>query len=149
MDSSSVKMLSIGEVSARSGVAISAIHFYERKGLIGSWRTAGNQRRYPSGTLRRLGIIQFGQSLGISLAEIGDALRALPDDRLPSAEDWRGLAEAWAGRLDKRIEGLQRLRDRLTDCIGCGCLSTEKCPLRNPDDRLAAGGKGPRRLVEF
>lgn len=142
-----MRLMSIGEVSARSGVAVSALHFYERKGLIGSWRTDGNQRRYHAGTLRRVGIIQFGQSLGISLAEIRDALDALPKDRLPSPDDWSCLSQAWAARLDARIAGLQRLRDRLTDCIGCGCLSTEKCPLRNPEDQLAAGGKGPRRLL--
>lgn len=139
--------LTVGELSERSGVAVSALHFYEQKGLIGSWRTAGNQRRYHRGTLRRVGIIQFGQSLGISLAEIGEALDCLPKDRGPSAEDWRRLSQAWAEKLDARIAGLQRLRERLTDCIGCGCLSTETCPLRNPEDRLAAGGKGPRRLL--
>jgi len=139
--------LTVGELSERSGVAVSALHFYEQKGLIGSWRTSGNQRRYPRGMLRRVAIIQFGQSLGISLAEIGQALEHLPKDRGPSAEDWRRLSQAWADKLDARIAGLQRLRERLTDCIGCGCLSTESCPLRNPEDSLAASGKGPRRLV--
>lgn len=139
--------LSVGEVSARSGVAVSALHFYETKGLIGSWRTSGNQRRYPPGTLRRVGIIQFGQSLGIPLAEIRDALDALPKDRAPLAEDWERLSRQWANKLDERIARLARLRDALTDCIGCGCLSTEHCPLRNPEDRLSQKGKGPRRLL--
>jgi MerR family redox-sensitive transcriptional activator SoxR len=143
-----IRELTVGEVAARSGVAVSALHFYEAKGLIGSRRTAGNQRRYPPGTLRRVGIIHFGQSLGIPLAEIGEALDTLPKDRAPSPEDWRRLSQDWAARLDRRIEGLMRLRASLTDCIGCGCLSTEKCPLRNPGDRLAALGKGPRRLLE-
>lgn len=142
-----MKQMTVGEISTRSGVAVSALHFYEARGLIGSWRTPGNQRRYPPGTLRRVGIIQFGQSLGIPLAEIAAALEQLPKDRAPVAEDWRRLSEAWAERLDARIAGLQRLRERLTDCIGCGCLSTETCPLRNPEDRLGAGGKGPRRLL--
>ena len=142
-----VRELTVGDVSARSGVAVSALHFYERKGLIGSWRTDGNQRRYPPGTLRRVGIIQFGQALGIPLAEIKEALDVLPKDRAPLAEDWQNLSRAWAKRLDDRIARLARLREALTDCIGCGCLSTELCPLRNPGDMLAAKGKGPRRLL--
>ena len=142
-----MRELFVGEVSARSGVAVSALHFYEAKGLIRARRTAGNQRRFPAATLGRVGIIHFGQSLGIPLAEIGEALAALPHDRAPAAGDWRKLSEAWAALLDERISRLLRLRDALTDCIGCGCLSTEKCPLRNPGDRLAARGKGPRRLL--
>lgn len=142
-----IREMTVGEVSARSGVAVSALHFYEAKGLIGSWRTKGNQRRYWPGTLRRVGIIQFGQSLGIPLAEIKEALDTLPRDRAPLADDWERLSSAWARKLDQRIAQLSRLRDALTDCIGCGCLSTELCPLRNPEDRLAQTGKGPRRLL--
>jgi MerR family redox-sensitive transcriptional activator SoxR len=140
--------LSVGELSARSGVAVSALHFYERKGLIRSRRTGGNQRRYPAGMLRVVGMIHFGQSLGIPLKEIAESLGRLPTDRAPTAAEWRSVSKAWGTRLDTRIAALQRLREALTDCIGCGCLSTEKCPLRNPDDRLGRRGPGPRRLVE-
>lgn len=142
-----IREMSVGEVAARSGAAVSALHFYETKGLIGSWRTAGNQRRYPPGTLRRVGIIQFGQSLGIPLAEIKEALDTLPKDRAPLKQDWERLSQQWAGKLDDRIAQLKKLRAALTDCIGCGCLSTELCPLRNPADRLARKGSGPRRLL--
>lgn len=142
------RQLSVGEVAERSGVAVSALHFYETKGLIASARTGGNQRRYDRSVLRRLGIIRVGQDLGISLAEIADALSGLPLDHAPSQKDWSLLARSWREALDKRIEGLTRLRDSLDGCIGCGCLSTRECPLRNPDDQLAGHGAGPRLLIE-
>ena len=135
------------QLAARSGVAISALHFYESKGLIRSHRTADNQRRYDRDMLRRVGIIRVGQEVGISLAEIGAALAGLPEGRTPGKEDWARLAAGWAAALDRRIAQLQKLRAGLTDCIGCGCLSTEHCPMRNPEDRLAAQGAGPRRLL--
>ncbi|WP_129790835.1 redox-sensitive transcriptional activator SoxR [Sphingosinicella sp. CPCC 101087] len=140
------KLLTVGEVARRSGVAVSAVHFYERKGLIGGWRSSGNQRRYGRGTLRRIAIVKVAQQLGISLAEIGRRLASLPDDRTPAKADWARLAEAWRGDLDRRIVQLTRLRDNLDGCIGCGCLSMETCPLRNPDDALAARGPGPHYL---
>jgi MerR family redox-sensitive transcriptional activator SoxR len=139
--------LTVGQLAARSGVAVSALHFYETRGLIRSQRTAGNQRRYDRDMLRRVAIIRVGQEVGISLAEIGAALASLPEGRTPGKEDWARLAAGWATALDNRIAKLQKLRSGLTDCIGCGCLSTEHCPMRNPDDRLAAQGPGPRRLL--
>ena len=139
--------LTVGQLAARSGVAVSALHFYEGKGLIRSHRTAGNQRRYDRDMLRRVAIIRVGQEVGISLAEIGAALASLPEGRTPGKEDWARLASGWAAALDHRIAQLQKLRVGLTDCIGCGCLSTETCPMRNPEDRLATEGSGPRRLL--
>ena len=139
--------LTVGEVARRSGVTVSALHFYERKGLIRSFRTAGNQRRYGRATLRRVAIIRVAQSVGIPLSEIAVALAGLPDDRVPTQDDWRRLSSGWLDELDGRIEQLAKLRDGLTDCIGCGCLSTEHCPLRNPGDRLAKEGTGPRRIL--
>ena len=141
-------ILTVGEVAARSGVAVSAIHFYERKGLIAPWRSSGNQRRYERATLRRIALIKVAQRLGIPLAEIGERLASLPADRTPGKADWAKLAAGWRGELDERIAQLTRLRDRLDGCIGCGCLSVTDCPLRNPDDRLAAHGPGPRHLIE-
>jgi MerR family redox-sensitive transcriptional activator SoxR len=139
--------LTVGQLAARSGVAVSALHFYETRGLIRSQRTAGNQRRYDRDMLRRVAIIRVGQEVGISLAEIGAALASLPEGRTPGKEDWARLAEGWATALDSRIAQLQKLRNGLTDCIGCGCLSTEHCPMRNPGDRLGTEGPGPRRLL--
>ncbi len=141
------KELTVGQVAARSGVAVSALHFYEAKGLIQSHRTAGNQRRYGGDVLRRVAIIKVAQEVGISLAEIGAALASLPDGRTPNRDDWNALSQRWAADLDRRILQLQKLRDGLTDCIGCGCLSIDRCKLRNPGDRLAEQGPGPRRLV--
>jgi MerR family redox-sensitive transcriptional activator SoxR len=138
--------LSVGEVAARSGVAVSALHFYERRGLIGSRRTAGNQRRYARDVLRRIAVIRVAQEIGIPLTEIAAAFAALPDGRTPNREDWGMLSRGWAASLDRRIEQLVGLRDGLTDCIGCGCMSIDRCPLRNPDDRLGRQGPGPRRL---
>ncbi|MGZ8283130.1 MAG: redox-sensitive transcriptional activator SoxR [Allosphingosinicella sp.] len=140
------KLLSVGEVARRSGVAVSTLHFYERRGLIAGWRSRGNQRRYERATLRRVAIIKVAQQLGISLAEIGVRLAALPNDRTPNKADWARLAAGWRADLDRRIVQLERLRDRLDGCIGCGCLSVESCPLRNPGDVVAGEGAGPRFL---
>jgi MerR family redox-sensitive transcriptional activator SoxR len=139
--------LSVGEVAARSGVAVSALHFYERKGLIRSHRTNGNQRRYDRDVLRRLAIIRMGQDLGVPLGEIGEQLHLLPDDRPASKADWARLSSRWRDRLDRRITLMTRLRDELTGCIGCGCLSLRNCPLYNREDSLADQGAGPRRLL--
>jgi MerR family transcriptional regulator, redox-sensitive transcriptional activator SoxR len=140
--------LSVGEVAQRSGLAVSALHFYETRGLIASSRTAGNQRRYDRDVLRRLAIIRVGQELGIPLAEIGQALSTLPRDHTPTRQDWSRLASGWGETLDRRIRSLQRLRDGLDNCIGCGCLSLTQCPLRNPRDTLSSHGSGPRLLIE-
>lgn len=141
------KPLTVGEVARRSGLAISTIHFYEAKKLIRSERTRGNQRRYPRHVLRRVAIIKVAQRTGIPLAEIRAALEALPQDRALSAADWHSLSREWRNDLDQRIALLTALRDRLDGCIGCGCLSMESCPLRNPLDRLSAKGPGPHLLV--
>ncbi len=138
--------LSVGQVAERAGLAVSAIHFYETKGLISSRRNAGNQRRFKREVLRRLAVIKVAQRAGVSLEVIRQALAALPERRTPTAEDWRRLSEGWKRDLDARIERLTRLRDDLSACIGCGCLSIEHCPLRNPEDELAARGPGPRLL---
>src|SRR5580692_3662498 len=138
--------LTVGEVAARSGVAVSALHFYEAEGLITSWRNEGNQRRYPREVLRRIAVIRVAQRTGISLASIREAMHALPDRRTPTTEDWRKLSARWRGELNDRIERLIRLRDQLDGCIGCGCLSLEACPLRNPWDKLSEQGPGPRLL---
>jgi MerR family redox-sensitive transcriptional activator SoxR len=136
------KLLSIGEVSERSGVAVSAIHFYERKGLISSLRNRGNQRRFSRDVLRRIAVIRVAQRTGMPLSEIRDALARLPDQRTPTATDWRALSNRWRDELDRRIDDLVRLRDQLDGCIGCGCLSIRACPLRNPRDRLGLQGPG-------
>jgi MerR family redox-sensitive transcriptional activator SoxR len=138
--------LTVGEVAARSGVAVSAIHFYEAKGLILSWRNAGNQRRYPREVLRRVAIIKVAQRLGLPLASIKSALDSLPRGRTPTDQDWRKLSARWREDLTVRITRLTLLRDQLSGCIGCGCLSLKSCPLRNPWDELAAEGPGPRLL---
>jgi len=139
--------LSVGEVAARAGVAVSALHFYERKGLIRSHRTSGNQRRYDRDVLRRLAIIRMGQELGVPLAEIGEQLEALPDGRPAGKADWARMSSRWRDRLDRRITLMTRLRDELTGCIGCGCLSLKTCPLYNRDDSLSSEGSGPRRML--
>ncbi|MGN6225094.1 redox-sensitive transcriptional activator SoxR [Pseudoxanthomonas sp.] len=138
--------LTVGEVAARAGLAVSTLHFYESKGLIHSWRNAGNQRRYPREVLRRVAIIKVAQRTGIPLAEIREALSSLPEGRTPTAADWRKLSARWKADLDERIERLARLRDHMDSCIGCGCLSLKVCPLRNPLDELAEQGPGPRLL---
>jgi MerR family transcriptional regulator, redox-sensitive transcriptional activator SoxR len=140
------KELRVGEVAARSGVAISAIHYYEAKGLIRSRRNHGNQRRYPREILRRVAVIKVAQRIGMPLDVIRDALATLPRGRSPTVADWRRLSALWKRGLDERIERLMRLRDNLTGCIGCGCLSLKACPLRNPLDRLSDEGPGPRLL---
>ncbi|KAA1373717.1 redox-sensitive transcriptional activator SoxR [Aeromicrobium fastidiosum] len=134
-------------VSSRTGVAVSALHFYEREGLIESHRTAGNQRRYHRDVLRRIAFIRVSQGLGISLAQIRTALGTLPDDRVPTKADWARLSRGWRADLDARIDRLQRLRDDLDGCIGCGCLSLRSCSLYNADDMLAVDGPGARRLL--
>jgi len=138
--------LTPGELSHRSGVAVSALHFYEREDLIISRRTAGNQRRYGRETLRRVAFIRMSQRLGIPLARIRDALATLPNDRVPTSRDWAKLSAGWRADLDERILHLQRLRDNLTGCIGCGCLSLKTCTLSNPNDVLAASGPGAAKL---
>lgn len=140
------KKLTVGQVAARSGVAVSAIHFYESKGLIKSRRSAGNQRRYSYDVLRRIALIKVAQRLGIPLASIGATLATLPAGRTPTAEDWNRFSAQWKQELDDRIEKMTRLRDQLTDCIGCGCLSLKRCRLRNPWDELSEQGPGPRLL---
>lgn len=140
--------LTVGEVAERSGLSVSALHFYERRGLIRSWRTSGNQRRYARDVLRRVALIRVAQQLGIPLTEIGVALGALPAVGTPSREDWAAMARIWAADLDRRINALQRMRDQLAGCIGCGCLSIDRCALYNPDDRLAGEGAGPVLLRE-
>ncbi|NJQ16041.1 redox-sensitive transcriptional activator SoxR [Streptomyces bohaiensis] len=139
--------LTIGQLAERSGVAPSALRFYEESGLIGSRRTSGNQRRYRRETLRRVAFIRVSQNLGIPLAEIRDALSLLPDGRTPTPEDWAAVSERWRGDLDARIHQLTQLRDHLSGCIGCGCLSLRDCALANPGDALAERGPGARRLT--
>ena len=140
------KVLSVGELSRRSGVSVSALHFYERQGLIEGWRSSGNQRRYERAVLRRVAIIKVAQAVGIPLAEIRVRLDSLPRGTAGKAA-WDQLAAQWRADLDRRIGLMTRLRDRLDGCIGCGCLSVEACPLRNPEDRLGAEGPGARYLV--
>jgi MerR family transcriptional regulator, redox-sensitive transcriptional activator SoxR len=134
--------LSVGEVAKRSGVAVSTLHFYEAEGLIQSWRNQGNQRRYPRDVLRRVAVIKVAQRTGIPLASIRKALATLPNGRTPNAQDWERLSKKWAVELDERIAQLTRLREQLSGCIGCGCLSLGTCPLRNERDRLAKLGPG-------
>ena len=138
--------LPIGEISTRSGVAASALRFYEDQGLIRSRRTAGNQRQYQRSTLRRIAFVQAAQRVGLSLSEIRQALDSLPEDRTPTRSDWSKLSKGWRGRLEQRIAELERLRDDLDDCIGCGCLSLQRCSLYNHQDRLSGQGPGARLL---
>jgi MerR family transcriptional regulator, redox-sensitive transcriptional activator SoxR len=140
------RALTVGEVASRSGVPVSTLHFYETEGLITSWRNHGNQRRYTREVLRRVAVIKVAQRTGIPLAEIREALAALPEKRTPTEADWKKLSVRWRVQLDDRIARLTRLRDQLDGCIGCGCLSLQSCPLRNPWDRLGADGPGPRLL---
>ena len=139
--------LTVGELAERSGVAVSALHYYEQRGLISAARSAGNQRRYPRAVLRRVAFIRAAQQLGIGLAEIAEALAALPQQRTPTKADWARLSAAWRERLDQRIEALTQLRDTLGNCIGCGCLSLRACRLYNPADELAQRGPGARRWL--
>ena len=144
---SSTDPLSIGQVAQRSGLAVSALHFYEREGLISSVRTAGNQRRYARDVLRRLAFIKASQRAGIPLADIRAALDELPLRRTPKEPDWAKVASRWLVVLGQQIEYLERIRDDLWTCIGCGCLSFDRCALVNPDDEMSAEGAGPRRLL--
>lgn len=134
--------LTVGEVATRSGVAVSTLHFYEAKGLIQSMRSRGNQRRYPRSVLRRIAVIKIAQRTGIPLADIQKELSALPNDRQLLASDWEHLSAHWKADLNERIAKLTALRDQLTSCIGCGCLSMRDCPLRNPYDELSEKGTG-------
>jgi|SRR5215470_12284147 len=142
------KELTVGQLAERSGVTVSALHFYERQHLISSSRTAGNQRRFPRDSLRRVALIRVAQRVGISLTEIRDALAQLPDNRTPTHHDWAKLSRHWHARLEARIRELEQLRDAFTDCIGCGCLSIDRCKLANPYDELSAHGAGPRLLLD-
>lgn len=134
--------LSIGELAARSGVATSALRYYEDLGLLASQRSAGNQRRYPRAALRRVAFIRSAQRVGLTLDEIADALATLPAGRTPTKQDWARLSRGWRPRLEAQIERLERLRDKLDGCIGCGCLSLKTCALNNPDDEVAPRGPG-------
>jgi MerR family transcriptional regulator, redox-sensitive transcriptional activator SoxR len=142
-----VRELSVGQLAARAGVAVSALHFYEAEGLIASRRTAGNQRRYARDALRRVAFIRASQRVGIPLKIIKEALAQLPGSRTPTRADWSRLSQSWRTDLDERIRRLQDLRDQLDGCIGCGCLSIDKCRLYNPDDVRGTEGPGPRRLI--
>jgi MerR family transcriptional regulator, redox-sensitive transcriptional activator SoxR len=141
------EVLTIGEVSRRSGVASSALRFYEEKGLISSERAGSGHRRYPRPVLRRIAFIVFAQRVGLTLEEIGEELAKLPPDRAPTRADWSALSRKWTGRIDERIEELERLKAGLTECIGCGCLSLDRCRMANPDDRAGARGPGPRYWI--
>ena len=138
--------ITIGELSRRSGVSQSALRFYERQGLIAAHRTSGNQRRYPSVALRRVALIQAGKAAGIPLERVGAALDSLPEGRQPTKRDWSRLSATWRRELDERITTLEAVRDRLTTCIGCGCLSLKTCRLLNPDDEAASLGEGAHYL---
>jgi MerR family transcriptional regulator, redox-sensitive transcriptional activator SoxR len=138
-----VTRLTVGQLAERAGVATSAIRFYESRGLIRSRRTTGNQRRYEQSELRRVAFIRTAQRVGLSLDEIGEALATLPENRVPTKADWTRLSRAWRPRLDEQIQRIERLRDQLDSCIGCGCLSLRNCALRNPQDVMAAHGPGP------
>jgi MerR family redox-sensitive transcriptional activator SoxR len=140
--------LTIGQLSARSGVSQSALRFYERKGLIAADRSSGNQRRYPAVTLRRVALVQAGKAAGIPLERIRAALETLPAGRTPTKRDWERLSRSWREELDARIATLEGIRGRLTGCIGCGCLSLRRCALLNPADEAAADGPGARYLIE-
>jgi MerR family transcriptional regulator, redox-sensitive transcriptional activator SoxR len=142
-----VELLTIGDFAARSGVAQSALRYYEKEGLIRSTRTGGNQRRYHRSELRRVGFIRIAQQVGVSLEEIREALAALPQNRTPTKADWTRLSARWRKRLDDKILLMERLRDQLTGCIGCGCLSLQRCNLVNQADWLARTGTGPRMLL--
>ncbi len=139
--------LTIGELSSRAGVATSALRFYETKGLIASERTDGNQRRYPRATLRRVALIRAGQEIGLSLSELSDALATLPHEKTPTKADWTKLSRSWRNRLDAQIQEMIALRDELSDCIGCGCLSLKSCAIFNPGDAASDLGTGPRYLL--
>jgi MerR family transcriptional regulator, redox-sensitive transcriptional activator SoxR len=140
-------LLTIGELARRSGVATSALRFYEELGLIGSERSSAGHRLFARPVIRRVAFIVFAQRVGLSLEEIGDELARLPADRVPSRRDWSKLSRSWSARIDDRIAELERLKAGLTECIGCGCLSLDRCRLANPDDRAATRGAGPRYWI--
>lgn len=140
-------LLTIGELARRTGLSVSAIRFYEERGLVEPMRTAGNQRRFLRSDIRRISFILIAQRLGLALAEIESELRKLPHGRTPSARDWQKISRSIRGQLDARIDELQRTRDRLDGCIGCGCLSLSQCQLYNKDDHLAEEGPGPRKIL--
>ena len=140
--------LTIGELSERTGVAPSALRFYEERGLIRANRSAGGQRRYAREELRRVSFVLVAQQVGLSLAEIGDALASLPDARTPNTTDWARLSRSWQPRIEHQIKVLQRLEERLAGCIGCGCLSLQACRLANPGDQAALAGPGPRYVLD-
>ncbi|HEK1688345.1 TPA: redox-sensitive transcriptional activator SoxR [Pseudomonas putida] len=140
------RLLSVGQLAARSGVAVTALHFYESKGLIHSTRNNGNQRRFERAMLRRVAVIKMAQRLGVPLAQVAEALDTLPKGHTPTAEDWQRFSARWREDLTQRIEELMMLRDQLDGCIGCGCMSLKECPLRNHHDRLAEEGPGPHPL---
>ena len=140
-------LLPIGDIARRTGLSVSAIRFYEEKGLIEPVRTGGNQRRFLRSDIRRLSFILIAQQLGLTLEEIDTVMRELPHGRTPTARDWRSISAAIRERVEARIAALERMRDTLDGCIGCGCLSLEKCAIYNPDDRLGEKGPGPRQIV--
>jgi MerR family transcriptional regulator, redox-sensitive transcriptional activator SoxR len=142
-----METLTIGDFAVRAGVAPSALRYYERQGLIRAARTGGNQRRYERSELRRVAFIKIAQQVGVSLDEIREALASLPENRTPTKADWTRLSAQWRRKLEARITLMERLRDELTGCIGCGCLSMQRCNLINPKDRLAARGSGPQMLL--
>ncbi|WP_299731108.1 redox-sensitive transcriptional activator SoxR [uncultured Endozoicomonas sp.] len=142
------KYLTITEVAKRCDVAASALRFYETRGLISSTRTAGNQRRYHSSMIRRIAVIKVAQNLGLTLEEIGEAFRSLPDSRTPTKRDWERLSRQWGDILDDKINQMQNLRHNLSGCIGCGCLSLKRCSLTNPNDNVSDRGPGARYLIE-
>jgi MerR family redox-sensitive transcriptional activator SoxR len=142
-----METLTIGDFAVRAGVAPSALRYYERQGLIRAGRTGGNQRRYERSELRRVAFIKIAQQVGVSLDEIRAALASLPENRTPTKADWTRLSEQWRSKLEARITLMERLRDQLTGCIGCGCLSMQRCNLINPKDRLATRGAGPQMLL--
>lgn len=141
------KPLSVGDLAKRTGVATSALRFYEERGLISSERNASGHRRYARSTARRVAFVVFAQRVGLTLEEIRAELDKLPTDRVPGSEDWERLTKTWGERIDERIRELERLKGGLTDCIGCGCLSLERCTILNPYDRVASHGPGPRYWV--
>ena len=146
-NAASARLLPIGEVAARTGLSVSAIRFYEERGLVDSIRSLGGQRRYLRAEIRRLSFILIAQQLGLTIAEIADLLAKLPDGRTPNRKDWEKISRAIRGRIDARIAELERVRDTLDGCIGCGCLSLDKCALYNPDDRAGLRGPGPRHVI--
>ena len=141
------ELLTIGEVARRSGVAASALRFYEERGLITSQREGSGHRRYPRAVLRRIAFIVYAQRVGLSLEEIGSELARLPVDHAPTRRDWSRLSRQWSARIDERIDELERLKAGLTECIGCGCLSLSRCRLANPADRAGERGPGPRYWI--